>query len=166
MENRIKKYFFAGIVFTSILGTLSHFFYQWSRENPLAAFFSPVNESTWEHMKLIFFPMLICSLFLSLRLKESAPPLPGALFFGNLLGTLSIPVLFYTYTGILGRNIMAVDIAIFFIGILIAWGTAWKLRDSPKIYRCRILIYGLNALLCILFFVFTLRVPGLPLFQV
>ena len=94
MENRVKKYYAVGIVFTAVLGTLSHFFYQWSGENPLVAFFSPVNESTWEHMKLLFFPMLICSLFLSAQLRESLPSLPGALFFGNIQGKMSIPLLF------------------------------------------------------------------------
>ena len=46
MEIRIKKYIVSGVVFTSVLGTLSHFFYQWSGKNPLAALISPVNEST------------------------------------------------------------------------------------------------------------------------
>ena len=165
MENRVKKYYAAGIVFTAVLGTLSHFFYQWSGENPLVAFFSPVNESTWEHMKLLFFPMLICSLFLSAQLREYLPSLPGALFFGNILGTMSIPVLFYTYSGILGRTVIAVDIAIFFAAVLTAWGTAWKLKESDRVYRCRMLLYGLTFLLFALFVFFTLRVPGLPLFQ-
>lgn len=165
MENRVKKYFIAGIVFTSIVGTLSHFFYQWSGDNPLIGLFSPVNESAWEHMKLLFFPMLVLSLFISARLKESLPSLPGALLLGNLLGTLSIPVLFYTYSGILGRTVTFIDIAIFFAAVLIAWGAAWKLKGSDRIYRLRFLLRGLTLLMCILFFVFTFRVPGLPLFQ-
>ena len=165
MENRVKKYYAVGIVFTAVLGTLSHFFYQWSGENPLVAFFSPVNESTWEHMKLIFFPMLFFSLFISARMKEAAPSLSGALVLGNLLGTLSIPVLFYTYTGILGQNYMIADLTVFFAAVLAAWSTVWKLRDSAKVFRCRIFLYGLAVLLCLLFFVFTFRVPGLPLFR-
>lgn len=165
MEIRIKKSIISGIVFTSILGTLSHFFYQWSGENPLVALFSPVNESTWEHMKLIFFPMLLFSLFTSARMKEAAPSLPGALILGNLAGTLSIPVLFYTYTGIIGENFLIADLAVFFAAVLIAWGTVWELRDSEKIFRCRFILYGLAVIVCLLFFLFTFRVPGLPLFH-
>lgn len=165
MEIRIKKSIISGIVFTAILGTVSHFLYQWSGKNPLAALISPVNESTWEHMKLLFFPMLLFSLFASARLKEAAPSLPGALILGNLAGTLSIPVIFYTYTGIIGRNFLIADLAVFYAAVLIAWGTVWKLRDSEKIFRCRIILYGLAALVCFLFFLFTFRVPGLPLFH-
>ncbi len=165
MEIRIKKYIISGIVFTSIVGTLSHFFYQWSGKNPLVAFISPVNESTWEHMKLIFFPMLLFSLFVPALLKEAAPSLTGALILGNLLGTLSIPILFYTYTGIIGQNFFIADLAVFFVAVLAAWSTVWKLRDSEKILRCRFLLYGLAVLMCLLFFIFTFRVPGIPLFH-
>lgn len=165
MEIRIKKYMISGIVFTSAAGILSHFLYQWSGKNPLLALISPVNESTWEHMKLIFFPMLLFSLFASTRLKEAAPSLTGALILGNLLGTLSIPILFYTYTGITGQNFFIADLAVFFTAVLTAWGAAWKLRDSAKVFRCRILLRSLAVLMCLLFFIFTFRVPGLPLFH-
>ena len=165
MYKRLRRWEIAGFLLTGIAGPLLHFTYRWSGENRIVAAFSAVNESTWEHMKLLFFPMLICSLFLSAQLRESLPSLPGALFFGNILGTMSIPVLFYTYSGILGRTVIAVDIAIFFAAVLTAWGTAWKLKESDRLYRCRMLLYGLTFLLFALFVFFTLRVPGLPLFQ-
>ena len=161
----VKYYLAAGLIFTSVLGTLSHFFYDWSGQNAFIALFSPVSESTWEHMKLIFFPMLLFSLFGSTRLKEAAPSLTGALILGNLLGTLSIPILFYTYTGITGQNFFIADLAVFFTAVLTAWGAAWKLRDSAKVFRCRILLRSLAVLMCLLFFIFTFRVPGLPLFH-
>ena len=104
MEIRIKKYIVSGVVFTSVLGTLSHFFYQWSGKNPLAALISPVNESTWEHMKLIFFPMLFFSLFISARMKGAAPSLSGPLVLVNLMRGPCIPGLFIRYTGTLGEN--------------------------------------------------------------
>ena len=47
----------AGILCVSILGTLLHFTYRWSGRNPLIGLIAPVNESVWEHMKLLFFPM-------------------------------------------------------------------------------------------------------------
>ncbi len=52
-----------GILFTSVLGSLLHFVYEWTGENPLAALFSPVNESVFEHCKLLFFPALLYTLF-------------------------------------------------------------------------------------------------------
>ena len=66
----LKRYTAAGILFTAVLGTLTHFCYQWSGENPLLALVVPVSESTWEHMKMLFFPMLLWSLLESALLRK------------------------------------------------------------------------------------------------
>lgn len=161
----IRHYMTAGFLFTSVLGTLAHFIYDWSGQNPLAAMFFPVNESTWEHMKLLFFPMLLFTLLTWRCAAEFSPALPQALLTGNLTGTFSIPVLFYTYSGILGRNIAAVDIAIFFISVLIAFRTAWKLRDSEFLIRHRTGVWFLCVLTAVLFFVFTAAPPDIGLFR-
>lgn len=50
-------------LFISILGTLLHFTYEWSQNNAIVGLFSAVNESTWEHLKLLFFPMFFLTLF-------------------------------------------------------------------------------------------------------
>lgn len=59
----LKYYHILGAIFTIFLGTLLHFTYQWSGKNNLVAIFSAVNESTFEHLKLLFTPMLIFSIF-------------------------------------------------------------------------------------------------------
>ena len=46
-------------VFILILGTILHFTFTFSNNNPIVGIFSAVNESTWKHLKLLFFPMLI-----------------------------------------------------------------------------------------------------------
>ena len=61
MQN-LRKFTVIGILFVSVAGTLLHFVYDWSGQNPLVGFFAPVNESTWEHMKLLLFPMLLYGL--------------------------------------------------------------------------------------------------------
>lgn len=163
----IRIYLLTGFVFAAVLGTLSHFFYDWSGENPVVALVSPVNESTWEHMKLVFFPILIWSFFLPAKLAESHPSLRPALLLGGIAGTLLVPVLFYTYSGILGRNIAWIDIAIFFIAVAAAFGCAWLLRDSPAMPDHRhkkTAIYILTVLLVILFFLFTFMPPDIGLF--
>ncbi len=58
-----KILYFIGIVFVFILGCLWHFFYPWSRQNFLVGLVAPVNESVPEHLKLLFFPFLIFSVF-------------------------------------------------------------------------------------------------------
>ena len=94
MNRHLYHYTIAGILFTAIAGTLLHFAYEYSMENPLVAMFAPVNESTWEHMKLCFFPMLVYALFMNKQLKDDYPCVTSALLFGMLLGTFLIPIIF------------------------------------------------------------------------
>ena len=96
MKN-LKSALIIGTIFVLITGTLSHFVYDWSGQNFIVGFFSPVNESTWEHMKLSFFPMLLFSVYLAAMLKGKYPCIISASACGILLATFLIPVLFYTY---------------------------------------------------------------------
>ncbi len=68
--NSLKKNLLMGTVFVTVAGIISHFVYEWSGNNSLIGLFFPVNELTWEHMKLVFFPMLIYSLFGGSRLVK------------------------------------------------------------------------------------------------
>ena len=161
----IKFYLVTGLISTAILGTLSHFFYEWSGYSRGIALFSPVNESTWEHMKLVSFPVLLWSFFMPRAIRNAYPSLYPALITGNLAGTFLIPVLFYVYSGILGKNITFVDISIFFISIVVVFYIAWKGKSSHRIYRQRKLISWLTILLTLAFFWFTFLPPGIGLFQ-
>jgi hypothetical protein len=162
MNKKIKSYLWLGVVVVSVLGTLSHFAYEWLGRNPVVALFCPVNESTWEHIKLLFFPMLLYTLCLSA--KERNREVQYALLSGNLIGTLLIPVLFYTYTGILGYNITAVDVAIFFVSVLAAFFAAYRMLRRGKKRCCQSVVVGMTVLLCVLFFVFTFYPPDIALF--
>ena len=127
MRNKLFCYTIGGILFTSLLGTLSHFIYEWSGENWLAGLFTPVNESTWEHMKLLFFPMLLYGIFALPRLKDDYPCISFGYPLGILAGTFAIPILFYTYYGILGRNHTAADILIFYLSVAAGFAAAYML---------------------------------------
>lgn len=162
----IKFYFCVGIIFVLILGTLSHFFYGWSGNNRLVGLFSPVNESTWEHMKLLFFPMVLYSLFLIYKLRSTYPSLPSALFTGILAGTFMIPVLFYTYSGILGYNILFLDIATFAISVLFAFYLAHRLTISYRMQDYTMILMVLLFIVMLCFIIFTYHAPDIGLFDI
>ena len=62
MKESIPRWQIAGFLFTSVLGTFLHFLFDLTGGSTVAALFSAVNESIWEHIKLIYYPMLIFSL--------------------------------------------------------------------------------------------------------
>lgn len=162
--NRLKCYIIAGIIFVIITGTLSHFIYEWSGNNFILGFFFPVSESTWEHMKLCFFPMLFYSLFMNRKLQDDYPCVTSALLFGILLGTFLIPVLFYTYTGILGQNFLPLDIAVFLFSVLLAFIAVYKLTFSCKVNSCTPWLRLSVFVLAICFFIFTYIPPNIGIF--
>ncbi len=55
-KNKIRNYQIFSVIFTFILGTLLHFTYELSGGNLVVASFSAINESVWEHLKLLYFP--------------------------------------------------------------------------------------------------------------
>ena len=59
MSDLFKKLEIIGFFFVSIVGTLLHFAYEASGSNFIAGIFAPVNESTFEHLKLLFYPFII-----------------------------------------------------------------------------------------------------------
>lgn len=153
-----------GVFFVLILGSLSHFFYEWSGNNYIVGLLTPVSESTWEHMKLLFFPMLIYSPTTILSLKEKFPCIVSSLLLGILSGTLLIPVIFYTYTGILGHHIFFMDLLTFTISVIAAFYSVYKLTLSCKAKKHTILLLVLTCLLGLCFLLFTYTPPNLGLF--
>lgn len=160
----LKHYTIIGALFVLITGTFSHFIYEWTGENFFVGLFTPTNESTWEHMKLIFFPMLIYSFIMNIKFKENFKCVTSSLAFGNLLGTFLIPIIFYTYSGILGHNIFILDIMTFVVCVLIAFFAAYKLTLSCVMQKYTYMLCILEVLTMLCFFIFTYCTPAIGLF--
>jgi len=151
-------------IFVSILGTLLHFTYEWSNNNQLVGLFSAVNESTWEHLKLIFFPMLITTIIGYFCLNKISTNIICAKAIGIILSMIFTITFFYTYSGILGTNIDIINILTFFISVLIGEFIAYKLMLSDFTCNKKIAIIVL-ILLLISFLFFTYNSPQIGLFK-
>lgn len=105
-------------VTAGIAGVLLHFALDWSGRHPLVAIFASLNESTWEHMKLAFWPSLLVGI--AWRWMYDDPPgwLPGVAAFA-IVSALLIPLIFYGYTAILGTHFFALDLATFFVSVFL-----------------------------------------------
>ena len=149
-----KQLFFwelAGFLVTGALGSLLHFVYQWSGENQVAAAFSAVNESTWEHMKLLFFPLFLFSMVQVCVMGRNYPNFLAVRAVSILTGLVLIPVLFYTYTGVLGRSVDWVNIALFFLAALGAFLLDFRLLRRSRLSAPWQQILGLIVLWALAF---------------
>ena len=165
MKRSIGIWQLYGFAVTSLLGTVLHFLYDWLGEAKWIAPLSGVNESTWEHMKLLFWPMLmfavVQSFFFRDRVDFWCVKLRGA-----LLGLALIPILFYTYNGVIGPSPDWLNIVIFFVSAAAAYIYETRLFNGGAV-RCR-WEKGALFLLCViavLFAVFTFRPPEMGIFR-
>ena len=166
MRNRLLYWQIAGFVFTSIAGTLLHFLYKWSNQSTLVAPFSAVNESIWEHMKLLFVPMFVFALIERKFIGAQYKNFWCVKLIGILFGIIMIPVLYYTYTGISGVSKDWVNIIIFFA---VAAATylleTWLFKNVNILCIAPLLAFFILCLLALAFVVFTFVPPEIPLFQ-
>ena len=166
MKRRILLWEAGGIIFIVVLGSVLHFAFEWSGGwTPLAPVVA-VNESVWEHLKLGFWPALAYAILEYSRFGKSV----SNFFFAKTLGIYLIPitivVLYYSYTGIMGHGLLIVDIVIFveavIVGQLVSYGL---LVASPLPGRLNRFAPIALVVLGILFVLFTFHPPQLPLFR-
>ena len=167
MGKRLFRWEVAGFLWTCGAGTLLHFLYDWSGGNAVAAAFSAVNESTWEHMKLLFFAMLFFSVVQVCAMGRNYPNLPAVRTVSVITGLLLIPILFYSYTGALGVRIGWVNIAIFYVSALCAFLLDFRLLRKGRLSAPWQQVAGLAVLwaLAFAFVWFTFRPLPFPLWQ-
>ena len=160
----IRKFQIFSIIFTFVLGTLLHFTYNLSGQNPIVAIFSSINESTWEHLKLLFFPMLLTTIIGCFYLRKDFCNFLCSKAIGIIVAMAFTIVFFYTYTGVLGKNITLIDISSFFVSAILGEFTAYVLIVNK--FKCNIIV-AVIALIVILisFIVFTYFTPNIGIFK-
>ena len=153
------------MVFIILLGSMLHFTFEWSGNQPLVGVFSAVNESVWEHLKIAFWPALLYLIFEYRYLYKKS----NNFFFAKTLGIYSImiiiPAIFYSYTIFFEENLI-IDIGSFILAIIIGQLISYRLLINKKLAK----IYELMSLvvliiLALAFVVFTFYPPQLQLFQ-
>lgn len=161
----LKYTMIIGALFVLIAGSLSHFLYDWTGQNTVVGLFAPVNESIWEHMKLLFFPMLLYSLIILFLYGRKTPCLASSLCFGIIVGTLLIPVLFYAYTAVLGKNIFLLDIGTFILSVLTAFLLSCRFTLSCRLKPYTFPLCLLVGIFFLCFLRFTYHPPALKIFE-
>lgn len=165
MKKRLFYWQIAGFIAASLSGTLLQFLYDWLNESIFIAPFSAVNESTWEHMKILFFPLFIFAI-IQYRFFKNYKNFWWVKLAGICTGLTMIPVLFYTYNGIFGSSPDWINIAIFFISAAAAYiFEAYLLKNDKLHLNSPWIAFAIICIIGVLFVLFTFATPKLPLFK-
>ena len=165
MKERTILWQAAGFAAVTFCGTVAHFLYDWTGRSILVSPFSGVNESTWEHMKLLFWPLFLFALAQRWFFKDQENYWCVKLA-EILLGLALIPVLFYTYNGAFGKSPDWINISIFYFTALLVFLFEWRAFQKGLI-QCRHprLAFAAIGLIGALFVAFTFSPPQIPLFR-
>jgi len=163
LKNKLIKYEIFSTIFITILGVILHFTYEWSNKNLVVGLFSAINESTWEHLKLIYFPILITIIIGNIIFKKDIPNYLSIKTKSLIISLLFIIIFFYSYTGILGYNIAFLNIGSFFISILIS--EYYFFKNISSIITNKNIYPVILVLLFICFITFTINPIHINLFK-
>lgn len=160
-----RGYSFFGFLFISAIGTLLHFLYDWTGGNLIVAAFSGVNESTFEHLKLFYWPFLIFAIYEWFRYGKDMRGFWFIKLKSLLLSLTFIVAFFYTYRGVFGFNIDSLNILDFFIAA--ALSRIYEMGAKRKRYSKRLdkISLVLITIVGLLFVVFTFYPPHIGLFK-
>lgn len=163
---KLSLWQFAGFLFTAVAGILLHFLYNWSNQRALVAPFSAVNESIWEHMKLLYVPMFLFALVERQFIGDEYENYWCVKLAGILLGLTLIPVLYYSYTGIFGVQVDWINIVIFFVAATTTYlFETWLLKKEDRKCFSPLLALFVLCLIGYAFVIWTYTPPAIPLFQ-
>ncbi len=161
------RYNLLAFIFIGVFGAISHFIYEWSGNNKIIGYFFATNESTWEHLKLLFFPTLIYSFVEYFFVKKEIKNYIPAVVISVIVGMISIVTLFYTYRGILGYSIDFLNIVIYYVGLIISLILKNKIINSEILdgKNFAIIFLAFAFFIAIVFFRFTYFPPELNIFK-
>ncbi len=161
------------IINTLILGGMAcllHYVYDISGRRLFVGLLNPVNESVWEHLKLMFFPFLLWWLIIYYLKNEKCDASSNTWIVSAAISLITAPLLvamlFYTYTGALGIESVFIDILLAFICYFLALCVAshvLKYSSPGKLAAIGSII--VVAIIFIAFILFTINPPKLPIFK-
>lgn len=156
-----------GFFAVSLMGVIGHFLYGLSRENTAVGLFFPVNESVWEHLKLLFFAFLLYTIG---EWCVYGRKIKGFLFSrvtGVIVGLILIPTVYFAYTAVIGTHFAVIDMLLFFIAVFLSFYISYRRvikgydRTLWRTVSAIILFVGITAL----FVGLTFFPPETALFQ-
>jgi len=166
MDTTLLKWELGGFVFCFFVGAMLHFVYEWSGMVSVVGIIAAVNESTWEHLKMAFWPMLFFLLIEMRPLKEKIHNFLAAKTIGLYLTPTLIIALYYGHIATSLPRSLVFDIGSFGAAIFVSQLVSYKimtLREWSGLVKKLASVCLVFILAC--FLLFTYFPPQMFLFQ-
>lgn len=167
-HNFQEKSIIMAIPLLFLFGSLIHFLYDFSNSNLIIGLFTPINESIWEHSKMVLLPIILWwSIYYIITNNKN--PIDKHKWFSGALASLivaliTIPLLYYFYTEAFAIKSLFIDILLLFISLSLGqlMGLHFYKHSKGIPLFISIIIF---ILLIIIFILFTFCPPNFPIFK-
>ncbi|MBN8580277.1 MAG: hypothetical protein J0L96_06360 [Anaerolineae bacterium] len=167
MKNKVLIWEIGGFLFIGLIGAALHFTFEMSNFSSMeVAYFSAVNESTWEHLKMVFFPGLVFALIQYTYVRDEVNNYVFAKVAGLVIMPLVIAVGWYIYAPILGRSYFPADLFLFYLAVFVGqWASYKLLTHAPLEKKYTQYAIGVFLVMFVAFSTFTFFPPNIFLFE-
>lgn len=151
----LKKIKIINVVFLFLLSFLWHFVYDWFPNNIFALFF-PVNESIWEHMKIIYYCLFMGSILEFVLCKKNNIKINNfyiEAMVKSILGVIFYLIIFVPFYLWLGESLL-ISISLMLITYIFMEYIGYKILTGEEM-NINILPVIIIVLGCIMFVILT-----------
>ena len=159
----MKKRYILAFFLTVLAGTALHFAYPLAR-TPLVGLFAPVNESVWEHLKLIFWPFLAAGFFLTRGKSDQMRAWSGVLL-AQLLMPAVLCGAYYLLACGFELSALWVDILLYVLTLALGFTLSGLVCRSGRLAYLSGVLVILTGLYGAALILFALAPPELPIFM-
>lgn len=154
-----------GVAVSFAVASLLHFLWNWSGQLLPVALIASVNESVWEHVKILAWPFLAWSSVQYVIVKPDPRRLVVARTAGLIVTIVLTICFFYIYTGILGFSVLWIDIACALLWLAAGEIASLRVQNSRNnIEQLYPVAVAVLSLIVIMLLCFTVSAPQLGLF--
>ena len=163
-----EKWILLGIPCLFVIGVIFHYLYDLCGKFPIVGLIAPVNESVWEHIKLVVWPIIGWWIIYYLETRNKQTIDKNKWFTAALVSLvtaiITIPLLFYFYTGAFGiEDCLIINILILLLAVLFGQLMGLHVYRHSKGISANDVIIILVGIIA-LFMLLTLCPPEFPIF--
>lgn len=157
-----KKSIIIQVMIIFLGGSCLHFTYDLSGYNILVGIFSAINESVWEHTKMVILPTILYDIIYYIRHKNSINKDSwfSSMIINLIVAIFTMPLLYYFYTGAFGKEILIIDIIIFLLSVIFGTYFGWQFYHKNKVLPWKLLL----IIIIVTYVLFTFYQPNIPIF--
>ena len=163
-----KRWIVIGIPVLFVLGSIVHSLYDISGQNVFVGLFFPVNESVWEHLKMVVLPIIlwwsIYYIVMGEKYKINKDKWFTSALISLLVALITIPLFHYFYIEAFGIESVVIDIIILFLAIAFGQLLALHYYNYGKGINY-IIVIAIMIFIIGVFMYFTFNPPHLQIFM-